>query len=255
MYNIKYNDIMVNRCGKLPEAPDDDCDCCSNMTTTDIINEIRPGLNYRITTVDLVKTDEDPSMTLVPDGKNDYVAIYNTWGEDMGLDTKTSNILGYSGTIEIDKDELTIPISKNYSFFGVKLYKVGDIITFDDIKTTLPVCNVNIGKNYIDDYIMKYAGGVYLEYHDRPHFHMPRDRCAGGHIILGRELDEYILLAAFEIPYGYALYTPGSVIHNDCFLTGKYIVVYSKTDNYSNVLLRNKKDQPVQVNIKKIRCA
>ena len=91
----------------------------------------------------------------------------------------------------------------------------------------------------------------------RPHFHMPRDRCAGGHIIL-RELDEYILLAAFEIPYGYALYTPGSVIHNDCFLTGKYIVVYSKTDNYSNVLLRNKKiDQPVNINIKKIviRCA
>ena len=27
---------------------------------------------------------------------------------------------------------------------------------------------------YINDYIMKYAGGTYLEYHDRHHFHMKR---------------------------------------------------------------------------------
>ena len=62
---------------------------------------------------------------------------------------------------------------------------------------TLPLCNVDIGVNYIDDYIMKEAGGVYVEYHDRPHFHMPREPTAGGYIILGRDIDEYILLAAF----------------------------------------------------------
>ena len=60
------------------------------------------------------------------------------------------------------------------------MYHIGDIICFGDICACLPVCNVEIGRDYIKEYIMKRAGGVYLEYHDRPHFHMPRDRHAGG---------------------------------------------------------------------------
>ena len=239
-YNKKYSDIIVNRYGDKPN---------SNMTTTHIINEVHPYTSYYISTVNLHYSKKQPKYTNVPDGPNKWINIPNNWDDSNNFDTKESNILGHSGTIYLDDNILNIPISYNYSFFGIKMYKVGDIIQFKDIYTSLPVCNVDIGNNYIKDYIMKKAGGVYLEYHDRPHFHMPRDRDAHGYIIIGKKHDDKILLAAFKIPYGYALYTPGNVIHNDCFLVGRYLVVYSKTDFFSNVLLKTKNNTPVQVNI------
>ena len=237
----KYADIVVNRYGKSPE---------SNMTTTKILREIYNYKNYVISQHEgLLESRGDTFCSEPqPDGKNKYVAIDNTWDKDDLVWTGDSNILGESGIITLN-EELEIPVSKKYSFFGVKLYKVGDTIQFRDTDVTLPLCDVDIGINYIDDYLMKKAGGIYVEYHDRPHFHMPRDKDAGGYIIIGREIDEYILLAAFEIPYGYALYTPSYVIHNDCFLLGKYMVVYSKTKEYSNVLFQNSDGNPVRIRI------
>ena len=38
-----------------------------------------------------------------------------------------------------------------------------------------------------------------------------------------------IELSAFHIPYGKAFYMSKNVIHNDCFLIGKYNVIYTKT--------------------------
>jgi len=239
-YITKYKDIIVDRRGTEPN---------SNMTTTKIVGEVRPYVNYFISTVDLRKTTKELKKTFVKDGPNKYIRIKNTWDSKHIYDTSKSNILGDSGTIILDTDYLNIPISQDYSYFGVSLYKIGDVISFTDIYTSLPVCNVDIGKNYINDYIMKYAGGTYLEYHDRPHFHMPRDRDASGYIILGKRVDDFIHLAAFQIPYKYALYTPSNVIHNDCFLTGRYLVVYSKTDTFSNVLLKNKSNKPVCISI------
>lgn len=239
-FTHKYSDIIVDRRGSLPH---------SNMTTTDVIGEIRPYINYHITTVDLRQTNKTLRSTTVESGSNNYIIISNTWNRDISTDTRESNILGKSGTIIVDTEVLDIPVSTDYSYFGVTMYHIGDIICFDNICTCLPVCNVEIGRDYINEYIMKRAGGVYLEYHNRPHFHMPRDRHAGGYIVLGKFVGEHIHLAAVKIPYGCALYTPNNVIHNDCFLTGKYIVVYSKTENFSNVLLKNKMDRPVRVRI------
>ena len=239
-FTHKYSDIIVDRRGSLPH---------SNMTTTDVIDEVRPYTNYHITTVDLRTTREKLRSTAVKSGINNYIVIPNTWNRDININTRKSNILGKSGTIIVDTEVLNIPVSTDYSYFGVTMYHIGDIIRFEDIYTCLPVCNIEIGRHYINEYIMKCAGGVYLEYHDRPHFHMPRDRRAKGYIILGKFVEDNIHLAAFNIPYGCALYTPNNVIHNDCFLTGKYIVVYSKTEDYSNVLLKNKMDEPIRVRI------
>jgi len=238
--DLKYKCIIIDRRGDVMN---------SNMTTVEVINEVCPKKNYHIIDNNLIETDELKRGEPLIDGPNKYVAIPNTWDTTLKYNTERSNILGRSGTIHIEEDHISIPITQRYSFFGVKMYKVGDIISFNHINTSLPVCNVNIGINYINDYIMKDAGGVYLEYHDRPHFHMPRNSSAGGYIVVGREIDEFILLAAIKIPFGYALYMPNYVIHNDCFLTGDYTVVYSQTPNYSNVLLCNKKNIPVKVTI------
>jgi len=40
------------------------------------------------------------------------------------------------------------------------------------------------------------------------------------------------------------------VIHNDCFLKGEYLVIYSKTPEYSTVLLKNNLGNPLEVYIK-----
>lgn len=46
---------------------------------------------------------------------------------------------------------------------------------------------MNIGETYLEHYLKvpKLEGGTYIEYHDRPHFHLPLNRSASGHMILG----------------------------------------------------------------------
>ena len=97
---------------------------------------------------------------------------------------------------------------------------------------TLTLFEMYIDKNYVDEFIMKKAGGVFIEKHDRPHYHIQLNEEAGGHVVIGKVVSDGVLvLSAFRIPYVSALYMQANVIHNDCFLTGLYGVVYSKTEN------------------------
>ena len=238
--NCKYKDIMVNRHSDSLN---------SNMTTTKIVNEILPGKMYEITKDNLIVSDFEKSSIPIEDGENEYVVIKNNWIDAKNIYTKESNILGFSGKFITNTNTIKIPISKNYSFFGIKMFKKGDHLNFPDLKTNIPVSYMDVGINYIDEYIMKKAGGVYLEYHDRPHFHMPLNADSKGYMIIGKVVDDDLLLAAFNIPFGYALYTPENIVHNDCFLLGQYLVVYSKTKYYSNVIMKNKNNEPVKVEI------
>ena len=105
----------------------------------------------------------------------------------------------------------------------------------------LPITVMNIGQNYAKHYLLheNKGGGSYLEYHDVPHFHMPLNEKSCGHIILGKIINDICHLSAFKIPYGYAIYIKPNVIHCDGFLVGDYLVVYTITDKYSTVLLKN----------------
>ena len=108
---------------------------------------------------------------------------------------------------------------------------------------------MEVGENYVPDYIYPIGGGIYLEYHDFPHFHMPVNSECRGYLILGKYQDGDILLSAFKIPCGYAIYTPPQVIHNDIFLIGRYIVVYALTREYSTVTLRDKEGECLPVDV------
>ena len=72
-----------------------------------------------------------------------------------------------------------------------------------------------------------------------PHFHMPLNKNADGYVILGRIINDICYLSAFNIPYNYAIYIKPNVIHCDAYLTGDYLVVYTKTEEYSTVLIKN----------------
>ena len=101
---------------------------------------------------------------------------------------------------------------------------------------------MNIGETYVEHYLKvpKLGGATYIEYHDRPHFHLPLNRSASGHMVLGHFKGNEYILSAFKIPFGYGIYTPPELLHADAYLIGRYMVVYSITEHFSTVLFKNK---------------
>jgi hypothetical protein len=241
----RYSDVIVDRRGSTPN---------SFMKTDSICGEILPGSIYRIEKDRLIQLLRSPklpqSKLFCSDAKIKTVTFIGDW-IDSNEHKDDSNILGSIGQLKIDRPTLIIPeeitTEKTVAFYGAKLLTIGDNILFDT-EVPLPVTKMQIGNEYINSYIMSETGanGVYLEYHDRPHFHMPLNENATGYIILGKNDNftklphkennsQKYMLTAFKIPYDKAIYTPPYVFHNDCFLVGDYCVVYSITPNYSTV--------------------
>lgn len=260
--NNKYKNIIIDRQGIKPN---------SNMTTLDVISEVEPNCYYKLLKDSLIKVEQDifidndqsdnnKKHSNIDYSKVKYCVIPNKWNNSnqQQCDTSESNILGNSGILQIDSSSLKIPQTsiEHLGFYNCILHKHNNVIKFN-IDCPLPVCKMQIGDHYVENYIMKKAGGVYLEYHNRPHFHVPLINCRqqsqslqnNGHLILGKMTEEGIMLSAFEIPYGYAVETPNNIIHNDCFLKGEYLVIYSKTPEYSTVLLKNNQGKPIKVDI------
>ena len=139
----------------------------------------------------------------------------------------------------------------NLEYYGAVLFHIGDQICLNHYND-LPVTKMNIGDNYVKGFLLneELGGGCYLEYHNTPHFHMPLNEQASGHLILGKITDSGCQLSAFKIPYGCAIYTKPLTIHCDGYLTGDYLVVYTVTDSYLTMLLKNKENKaPVNVKI------
>jgi hypothetical protein len=76
---------------------------------------------------------------------------------------------------------------------------------------------------------------------------MPLSTDTEGYYILGKILNNKLLLSAFIIPYRKAIYTPKNVIHSDANLIGNWMVVYTKSKEYSSVLIKNKKNEIVKI--------
>lgn len=228
----KYNDIIVDRKGTSPT---------SFMKTTKIIKEINPRFIYKITKNNLIKTNKLSSNFVFK--KTDiiiprYAEIYGQWKNNK-LKYNKENILGQSSIFNSFYPFYKIPVDfttqERLAFYGCYLYKNNSTIAFES-DTCIPLTSMNIGKKYFSNYIMNknLGNGFYLEYHDRPHYHQPLDINSRGFIILAKKFSEVIyLVTAFKIPFGYSLYIPPYVLHNDCCLIGKYNVIYSKTKKYS----------------------
>jgi len=210
----------------------------SNMTANYYIKNVMKNTPYKIQLSNLIKHVHIPKKAIIKGILGNIAMEHNT---------SKSNILGNSGYIIVE-DDLHIPIitETDLWYYNVKLYDIGDVISFDE---SYPLFEVEIGENYIDDYIMKKAGGVYIEKHNKIHFYVPLNKFSRGYIILGNQTQDSIELSAFKIPFGKALYVNKNVIHNDCFLIGKYNVIYTNTTTYNTVLLVNKKKGPIKVTI------
>lgn len=186
------------------------------------------------------------------------ITLPNRWKEADSQESAPSdrNILGGDGVFTVKGKKVTIPevetTPKSLAYYGARLVKAGDRLALDTHKT-MPVTHMDVGKDYARDYLLKpeHGGGAYAEHHNLPHFHMPLDRAAGGHLILGkinRETNQ-LELSAFKIPYGYGIYTPPGIVHCDAYLKGRYEVIYSQAEEYSTVLFKDEKGEIADVSI------
>ena len=158
----------------------------------------------------------------------------------------------------IDCDAGIEATAEALAFYSARLVKPGESFSFEN-DVPLPVAHMRIGSGYVDGYIRhpQRGGGIYMEYHDRPHFHLPRERECGGYLMLGKVLQsdepkyfddspelikphytsQTFAVTGFKIPFGYAVFTGRNVLHNDSYLFGAYSVVYSVTENYRCALV------------------
>ena len=240
--------IKVNRAGDNAQ---------SFMITDDIIGTVEPGKRYQIALNGLVPTDADVSDNFNERIRGQAPANVKFRGSWITTDDKNatdSNILGGLGTLQIDQTELGVPgvkaTAKGLSYYGAKLVKVGAVIEFET-NAILPVTLMRVGCAYVDHYLKveHKGGGAYIEYHDRPHLHLPTNESATGYMIIGHSLGDEYMLSAFEIPFGYGIYTPPNLLHVDAFLIGNFLVVYSVTDQFSTVIFRSRNQQLVDLGI------
>jgi len=247
---VMFKDIIVNRFGSSIN---------SYMKTNRIIRSIKPNINYKILLNDLVEIEEFEShIYFNPFNKLNmiepkYVEIEGEWILNTNENNLLSdaNILGNFGKLITDSN-INIPINiacySNVKFYNAKLFNLCDLIKFE-CEEDLPLTEMIIGNEYVKNYIEdeNLGGGQYLEYHNNPHFHLPISSSNSGYYILGKKEDNKIKLSAFIIPFYKAIYTPENIIHSDANLVGNWLVVYSKTNKYSSVLLRDKENKLTKI--------
>ncbi len=240
--------IMVDRTGSSTD---------SHMRTLSVIQSVNPSEPYMITKDGFIKSRDYKSTSSIAEAITpNHVQVSGDWTGNASPHSLNANILGRIDTIYVDTDELTIPgclaTRERLAYYGAQLVKLGETVIFE-ANGPLPVTTMSIGANYADDYLMSQAfgGGFYLEYHDRPHFHMPLNDDAKGYLVLGKLVGEKVYhLTAFAIPFGYAVHTPGGIIHDDGLLVGDYLVIYSVTNDFKTAVVKDIEDAIVHVGVK-----
>ena len=237
--------LMVDRRGQTPDA---------FMVTDVIVGHVAPHCAYRMAGTHLSEVSGSetaafpavvPSAVVPP-----HVRFTGAWEGGTGGEATDANILGSVGTLTLDREDFEIPglmaTPEAVGFYGASLIGPEDVFGFDT-NADLPVTTMQIGRDYADGYlhVADLGGGSYLEYHDRPHFHMPLDADAEGYLLLGRKDGEDYVVTAFQIPFGKAIYTAPDVLHDDAYLTGRYLVIYSVTEHFSNVVFRTPAGAPL----------
>jgi len=114
---------------------------------------------------------------------------------------------------------------ENVKYYGLQLIKSGEVLSVHSDKVDIVMIEYNYTKIYRKEFLMqKYGGGgIFVEHHNFPHIHIPMEKDCGGYIVIGKEASkDKFHFTAYQIPFGYALYTPANTIHGDGTLVGKY---------------------------------
>ena len=174
--------------------------------------------------------------------------IVGEWiSQDPASDDPT-NILGGIGKFLTPLQTINIPVlegtEENYKMYGCSIVNKGETFQIDS-QGVMPLFEMEISYDYGKTFILseKFANGMYLEYHNMPHLYYKKEDNASGYLILGKKItSNKYALSAIRIPCKTLIYIPPFVIHNDCFLIGKYCVAYNKSSDFSTVRMLTQKD-------------
>lgn len=170
---------------------------------------------------------------------------------DSSIGTE-NNILGSNSIFQINAKHITIPVEETKSeylnYYGVKLIEHNEIFNLNN-RLEIALYEMEIGKNYIDDFLVKqnYGNGLYIESHDLPHYYFTNNNESSGYLIIGEKTDNGFALTAFELGLNRTIYIPPYVYHCDGCLVGKYDVIYGKTENYITYLIHDIDDKVIEV--------
>ncbi|MBQ0730353.1 MAG: hypothetical protein KBT75_06615 [Oleispira antarctica] len=169
----------------------------------------------------------------------------------------SGNVFGSMGALLVP-DDFKIPTlmatPENVKYYGLKLIEAGEVLTVHSEEVDIIMMEYDYTKIYKKDFLMKKhgGGGIFLEHHNFPHIHIPMEESCGGYIVIGKQIDkdEYHF-TAFQIPYGYALYTPANTIHGDGTLVGKHGLALADSNMISanTVLIYNKHSNTMAKNV------
>jgi hypothetical protein len=160
----------------------------------------------------------------------------------------SANTFGKMGVFLVP-DRFEIPTTmanpENIKFYGLELIENHKVLTIRSEKVDIVMMQYHYESTYKKEFLMQEfgGGGVFLETHDFPHIHIPLSEDCGGYIVIGKCLEpDLFCFTAFQIPYGYALYTPSNTIHGDGTLVGKYGLTVADPSMISadTVLIYNK---------------
>lgn len=253
---LNLGKLIVNRIGNDPQA---------DMITRDITGYFQPGKTYQVLNhaqqgdLDIefrdvcVSEPTHPSFKTSPDtsvvSPPVHAVLCGNWLSEETITETDANILGGMGGLLIDNQNIEIPViiatHESLAYYNAHLVAIGDTLRFES-EENLPVTLVHVGKNYVSHYLTQnqYGGGEYIEYHDQPHFWMPRITQCSGHILLGKKEQDNFHFTGFRIPFGYGVYMSPYTLHSDAYLVGDFIVVYTISEKYSTVIVRGKNSQP-----------
>lgn len=242
---LNIRQLWLNRLGNSEQA---------FMRTHHLISYMIPDTSYQIY-IDKVIPIE---YTVLPRRVRRTKPPPHLTFEGLWIDSEhsyhTASILGGIGSLVTRCRKLQVPAvqatQETLSYFHARLVKEGGIITIHS-PGPLIMTDLSVGEAYVHDYIMveDLGGGAYLEYHDTPHFHMPASSESEGYLLLGEKRNDKLLLTAFKIPFGYGVYTPPNVIHSDAYLIGRYMVMYTFTERFSTVHLKDLNGEMTELTI------
>ena len=184
-----------------------------------------------------------------------YTDIEGHWDSETHGSADESNILGGYGRLTLKTMERTLQIpivqatEDTLRYYKAHLLHSGDHFRFET-EREFPIFEMSIGKNYVPSFVMK-GKGLYLEYHNEPHYHEPMNTHTGGVYLLARIMtdpvssQEWVRITAFRVPYGTAVYSEPGAIHDDATTQGQWRVGYIDAKEFSTVLIRNQRDEKI----------
>ena len=229
--------LTVNRQGASPD---------SYMRTENYLGYVKPNKTYQLQLDGMYETKTLTVKPLPTPITPPCTELTGDWQSKVDLTIDDANILGGNGRYLLNKGETSLNIAiaettpEHLAYYHSHLVKIGDAVQFE-ANGNLPLTVTSVGQTYPQDYLLEPAlgGGAYLEVHDRPHFHMPLDDTCGGYLIIGKRNDNgRNEVSAFKIPFGYGIHMAPWAIHADAYITGRYMVIYSATPDFSTVIVR-----------------